>query len=286
MITVKLKGGLGNQLFQYAFGRYLAIKNGVDLWLDVEELENPKPGDVKRELCLHLFNTQFAVAAYRPGCGGPGTWGRIKRWLDRGYYIRRDEPHSFNESLLNLTGDKYLDGYWQSYKFFQGIEDTIRREFSLSDNKVPACVLAMQNRIWASNSVCLNVRRGDFVCSAYHLCYGMDYFKAAMWEIKVRVNDPHFYIFSDDLAWCRDAFVGYVNTTIVDHTLAGPRFEYYLELMRSCRHFIIPNSTFGWWCSYLSENRNKIIIAPRMWYHGDRNRDIARNLCPADWILL
>jgi hypothetical protein len=296
MIIVKIQGGLGNQLWQYAFARHLAHINNTEVLLDLSALNNPKPGDVPRSLCLDLFNVKYGIATDKLiGCYVRPETGIVNRLINRvrrvfpdstGYIRQGNDPHEYNVEYLAAGRYAYLDGYWQSYKFFYGIEGIIRREFTLKGS-VPMCVARMQQRILGRNSVCLNVRRGDFVGSKYHICYGMDYYRQAMREMSVRVEDPHYYIFTDDIEWCRANFAGIENATIISHGMAGGWFEYYHLLMRSCRHFIIPNSTFGWFAAWLWNLPGKVVIAPRLWYKdSEANRNIAKNLCPSEWILI
>ena len=136
--------------------------------------------------------------------------------------------------------------------------------------------------------VCLNVRRGDFVSNPLmnveHGVLGLDYYYGAINEIIQKEKDIHIYIFSDDIEWCSNNLKFDVPTTFVDHTYAGEKFSSYLLLMQTCRHFIIPNSTFGWWAAWLSNHSNKTVIAPKRWFN-DASRN-TKDILPNSWIKL
>ena len=133
--------------------------------------------------------------------------------------------------------------------------------------------------------VSINVRRGDFVqhsvSSSFHGFRGLEYIYDAVNLIKSKVDKPHFYVFSDDIEWCAENIKTDDPLTIVDHTHAGKKFADYLHLMKECKHFIIPNSSFAWWAAWLSENHAKIVIAPKKWLN-DSAIDTS-DVTPAGW---
>ena len=139
----------------------------------------------------------------------------------------------------------------------------------------------MYNKINSSNSVLINVRRTDFLNGDFHGVMGMDYINNAVSFIESKVDNPHYFIFSDDIEWCRDN-IKLDNMAIVDHSYKGDRFGYYLQLMKSCKNFIIPNSTFAWWAAWLNENENKIVIAPKKWLNNESVN--TKDLIPSNWI--
>ena len=131
----------------------------------------------------------------------------------------------------------------------------------------------MLDDIQNSNSILINIRRTDYLNTSFHGVFGSDFVNDAVAMIKEKVENPKFFIFSDDVDWCRDN-LHVENSVLVDHTYAGKKFETYLQLMVNCKHFIIPNSTFAWWAAWLCNNPNKIVIAPQKWFAQNTPTDI------------
>lgn len=273
-------GGMGNQMFQYALGRNLAIKHNTKLKIDLSFLldRTPRKDFVFRDYDLGIFNIQEDFADEKEiilyNRFHPTKTGKFlniaKKYLMEFPYNLVEEPHyHFAPKILDAPDNSYLIGYWQSEKYFKNIEDIIRREFTLrKDLTGPARDMA--KKIASENSVCVNVRRGDFVSipknSKFHGFCGMEYFDEGMRIIKEKIKNPHFFIFSDDIDWCRENFKHDSNITFLGPEYAGEKFGFYLILMSLCKHFIIPNSTFGWWGAWLGEYKEKIIIAPKNWF--------------------
>ncbi len=288
MIVVKLMGGLGNQMFQYAAGRALAHANKDVLKLDLSHYKNPPPGCVPRKYELYNFNIkpEFATDEELQRFGRHGSpkrlLTRVKQLLGHVQPCYLTDPDiKFNRRFKKATGDVYLDGYWQSTKYFEEIEGTIRTELqpagSGDDHVARLC-----EEIRGNNSVCINVRRGDFLNNSFHGCLGMDYFGEGRKLLDASLHDTRYYVFSDDVAWCREQFSGSPDTTVVGHEYAGPDFMNYLFLMTSCRHFIIPNSSFAWWAAWLCSHPEKRVIAPLRWFN-DPKIDTS-DLVPDSWL--
>ena len=140
----------------------------------------------------------------------------------------------------------------------------------------------MADKIESSMSICLNVRRGDFVTNPHHGTCSLYYYSQAIEYIVDRVKDAYFYIFSDDIEWCKKNMQINYPFTMVTHDIAGEKFKYYLKLMVDCKHYIIPNSTFGWWAAWLNTNPDKIVIAPKQWF---RKPEIdTSDVIPRGWL--
>ena len=165
--------------------------------------------------------------------------------------------------------ENYLIVYFAHIDYFQSISDILRKEFTLKNSLTNTLTLNMLEKIKQTNSVMLNVRRTDFVNNSFHGTMDVDYYNKAIEIINQKVENPNFFIFSDDIDWCNQNLSHIQNSTIVDHSFKGDRFGEYLELMKSCKHFIIPNSTFAFWAAYLSDNKDKIVIAPEKWFLAD-----------------
>jgi len=275
-VVVKLQGGLGNQMFQYAAGLALARRTQSQLILDLSFLldRSPRPDFIYRDFDLPVFKLAPDCQVTRDG----SAYAKKLRHVTEKHF-------HFNPEILALGPNVYLDGYWQSPRYFENILDEVRQSFrfvsemGLEARKVLAAIRNCE-------AVCLNVRRADFVSNprtrAVHGFCGETYFRAASRRIAARIKSPHFFIFSDDVEWCRSAnLVGDLPCTFVSHDLAGPRFATYLQLMKSCKHFILPNSTFGWWAAFLSESQNKMVIVPKPWFNDPKIN--TSDLIPADW---
>jgi hypothetical protein len=143
---------------------------------------------------------------------------------------------------------------------------------------------AFARRLAAEDSVCVFVRRAEYLKLPLHGVMGAEYFRAAADVVRQRVRAPVFHVFSDDLDWCRDALPWMAPGTLVTHDLAGPKYGTYLQLMAACRHFIIANSTFGWWAAWLGGEPGATVVAPSRWF---ADATIAtQDLIPSTWMRL
>jgi tellurite resistance-related uncharacterized protein len=287
LIIVKLQGGLGNQMFQYAVGKALACFYNTSLRLDHGFLESRAENatHVFREYNLDLFNLRVKRASSRElntfFKSGP-IWKKYGVRL--GLLTRHEivnEPHfQFYPELFNKHKHLYLDGYWQSPKYFESIKAELRNDFAFRKT-VDTHSFQMLKLIEAVNSVCVNVRRTDFLINSFHAQCALSYYKESMTFVSARIANPTFFVFSDDIAWCYENFAHLPNCIIVDHTHKGDRFSNYLMLMASCKHFIIANSTFAWWAVWLANRENNIVIAPQKWFTDPSWR--TEDLLPEQW---
>ena len=290
MVVVKLMGGLGNQMFQYAAGKYLSMTNQCPLLLDLSfllERENRPADFVFRDYDLDIFKLSVDFASI-------SEVNKLKQWHSnkkinklfrlllgaRPSYFK--EPHfHFDSSLLTRKPPVYLDGYWQSEKYFKPIEQQIKKDFEFK-SPVEEASLQLANEILQNKSVCVNIRRGDFVTSSTHGTTNLDYYKKAESELLKIIDDPIYNVFSDDIEWCMENIKFNAPTKYISHEHAGNKFGNYLQLMSFCKHFIIPNSSFGWWAAWLSNHPGKIVIAPKKWFN-DGPQDTF-DLLPEEWI--
>jgi hypothetical protein len=218
---------------------------------------------------------------------------RVGRWISklndavRPYYKRRlvDESTFHVDPKMFLVGPHvYLDGYWQSEKYFKDIEEVIRREFTFkSDPEAWNKVVAQS--ILCTNAVSLHVRRGDYVSnpltSEVHGTCSIEYYRHAVDLIAEQCYQPHFYIFSDDQEWVKSNLVFSFPTTYIDKNSGESSFED-LRLMSLCKHNVIANSSFSWWGAWLNSNPGKIVVGPKSWFRK-QNID-TRDLIPEDWV--
>jgi hypothetical protein len=281
MIITILEGGLGNQLFQYAIGRHLSIKNNDRLVIDAsvylfDKLRHYDLGRYNIKAEVGNIATCFSARLAK------NIIPKIEKKITLPIKYVKERNNYFNNEILSEQRNIILDGYWQSEEYFKDIRDIILDDLTLlsspdKENK------KMLKHINNSNSVCLHVRRDDYVSNPvlqkFHGNVTPEYYKEAINSICDRIIDPDFFIFSDEPEWCRRYIITNRPHTYVD--INGPdKAPEDLRLMSACKHFIIANSSFSWWAAWLSENKKKIIIAPKRWY---RTRDEG-DIVPKQWL--
>lgn len=281
---------MGNQMFQYALGRQLAEQLGTSLTFDPTNLlYRNKPADfVYRNYDLDVFrptSTNFLVS---PALLSPIFNLRIKK-LSQGVrrLITRNIPevkephfHFSPEILAEAREDAIYDGWWQSPKYFPDVEDQLRQDFRFSREIIPES-RELLSRIENSNAICLNVRRTDFLKVDTLNATNKEYFLRGADYLGKKLSEPRFFVFSDDVAWCRENIkLGY-PTEFVDHEHKGFKFGNYMQLMTRCKHFLIPNSSFAWWAAWLNTGLEKNVVAPENWF-TDPGIDTS-DLVPTEW---
>lgn len=293
MIVVRLKGGLGNQMFQYALGRALALKHNVPLRFNIESYENttarPFTNYTIRTYDLELFNCEGALATRKDIPWLYRMYGKGKLALIFDAVRRRIFRHKaqelyfsdYNPAMLDLGPNAYLDGFWQSPKYFNHIADIIRNDFTLKHDPSPE-IMALAKKIKAEASVGIFIRRTDFIGNPDYEFVDEKYYLRGLQYIAAREKIETVYVFSDDIEWCRENVSFSHKTVFIDNTYAGERYTGKLFLMTTCRHFIIPNSTFAWWGAWLSYTPGKIVIAPNYWFPGTDIKDVI----PSEWVIM
>lgn len=287
MIISRLIGGLGNQMFQYAVGRSLAIANSCELKLDVSGFENYT---LHNGYELDIFNIKAGIANSKEVSRLVSKQSRLMRFVFRKLKIKKsthflEKSFTFDHNFFDAKPPVYLDGYWQSYKYFESIEPQLKQEFSLK-NSISRLNLDISEQISSVNAVSVHIRRGDYVSnkhtnSVHGLC-SLDYYRAAIQTITERVENPFFFIFSDDIAWIKDNLTTNSDTVYVDHN-SGKQSYNDMYLMSLCQHHIIANSSFSWWGAWLGANAKKIVIAPKQWFVNDT---VTNDLIPKSWLRL
>lgn len=286
MVVSQLLGGLGNQLFQYAFGRSIALKHGTSLHLDTFAFRS----DQIRKYALYHFaiaaNELDDSAAEALGISPIGrTLGLARRFLRRGQIPHiRERTFSFDLGMLDAPSTCYLQGYWQSPRYFDHIESRIREELIVSE-PLRGMNLGLSIDMHECTSVALHVRRGDYVTdektSRYHGTCTKEYYQQAEGILRERVGNFRLFVFSDDPDWAEANLRFQSPTIFLRHN--GPERDYEdLRLMTHCNHHIIANSTFSWWGAWLCPNMDKIVIAPRRWF-GEVDHS-TEDLIPKAWI--
>lgn len=293
-VIAHLMGGLGNQMFQYAAGRALALRTATSLKLD---LSGFGIGD-RRRFELDSLPIQAAPATQEElaALGAAGfarsarlvrLIGRLRDWLrPSNSRIYRERHFHFDPSVVNLQPPVYLFGHWQSERYFLDCIDAIRRELTPSMS-FDAENAAMAARIDAVNAVSVHVRRGDYAdnpaTNRYHGTCTVDYYQRAVAYLSERIQAAHAFVFSDDHDWASRNLLFAIPTTFININGATEGFRD-MQLMLRCRHHVIANSSFSWWGAWLSPHAEKIVVAPRRWFRASTND--TRDLIPERWIRL
>lgn len=301
MITVKIHAGLGNQMFQYAFGRALSLKNHDQLRVDPAMLY-----DVLKTRSIaprnYALSTVFAInpqfnwtsrmqtvikVPYLSKAFNryyPRIFGALGVWR----YLQEKKHYTFDAGTYNATGNLYLDGFWQTEKYFKAYEATIRKDFSFRA-PLQGATAQLAGEIRNSNAVCLNVRRqeifSDATLRAMYDVASPEYYDSAIQLMKEKAGAGIVvFVISDDIGWCRKNMKINAEHRFIGTEHYGAEFRDALQLMTLFKYFILPNSSFAWWGAWLAEPPDKVVIAPRRWNRtpGVDNPD----LLPEAWIAL
>ena len=304
MIITKLKGGLGNQMFQYATGFALALKNKTQQKIDISNYDHITRV-TPRKFALSVFNISSPIALSEEisGINNGGFLSNLGNFINqkilRNYYL------DFHPDFLNKIGNKitlgkniYLEGIFQSEKNFIEFTPQIQKEFTFKKELFDEKVKQLSDVLQKENSISIHIRRGDYVhdkkTNKYHGVCSIEYYQEAINLIKEKIsqqkniahNEPIFYIFTDDEKWVTETFSNKEFNEIIPTyiNISNNHFKDYEELylMSQCKHQIIANSSFSWWGAWLNKNSDKIIIAPKKWVNKKPNPH--PNIIPETWI--
>jgi len=294
MIIVRLMGGHSNQLFQYATGRRLADKRGVELLLDLTYLENTPKVDTPRhyELGSYPICARRATQSelnrilpldFKPTLPFKITW---RLGLDRRIRPINEMGKAFNDRVLNVRDNTYLFGWWQNERYFIDIRDKLLREF---EPKTPMTAKNKEylKKISTTQSISLHVRREDYVTNEHanevHGLTPLDYYHKAITRVTnlSADKDPHIFVFCKEIEWCKANLEFKLPTTFVEGNTQGADD---MRLMKHCKHNILTNSSFSWWGAWLNQNPRKIVIAPKVWLQD--KGDNTKVELPQNWIRL
>jgi len=294
MIITQLIGGLGNQMFQYAAGRSLALLHNTELRLDISKFKKIK-GITPREYSLSPFTIKETFASDEDLQRVKIHSFRLQNFFVELYcaftgnssITYKKEPHfHFDPDFFTLPDNIYLEGYWQSEKYFKSIEDIIRQEFTLREEP-DATNTSMAEKILKSNAISIHVRRGDYIENQvtfnHHGVCSSEYYHTAIEFVANKSFNPHFYIFSDDPLWVKQNLVVNYPHTYVTHN-QSIKDSSDLWLLSLCKHHIIANSSFSWWGAWLSTNPEKMVIAPKKWVNNPNME--TRDLIPESWHMI
>lgn len=287
MIIVQLKGGLGNQLFQYAAGCSLAAHHGVPVKVDIAELfEKKHTTDTARAFDLEKFNCNPVVASATDIAAVLPSG--IRKWTDKlkTCYKRQDYKEaafSFDTGFFKSGNHIYLRGYRQSEQYFKPVEALIRQQFEIKPVYTDP-VKALSDNLKSHNAVAVHIRRKDYLSPAYSKIHGAlpaAYYNSAARLIAGKTDQPVFYIFSDDPEWVKANFnIGLPVVFITNEMSPSAITDFHL--ISSCRHQVIANSTFSWWAAWLNTSPGKMVVAPQRWFNEAAHD--TTDLLPQSWI--
>jgi hypothetical protein len=290
-VAVRLEGGLGNQMFQYATAKALAIRNGADLVLDLSWFATSS----ERYYALTPFN----ITAREIGSGSKNKrislrfLRKVVRRLTKrtdtqwnGCPVFREKYFHFDQEVITLKAPVCLAGYFQSDKYFADCRDAIASEFTLAAPPKKTSQVVLE-KIMGSNAICLHIRRGDYVTSAttnaFHGTCSLEYYYEGLRFVCEGLSSPHCFVFSDDPGWAWANLRTELPTTIVDIHGTDEAHED-LRLMAACKHFVIANSSLSWWGAWLGNDSKKRVVAPKRWFLNTAND--TKDLIPERWVRL
>ena len=277
MIIVRLNGGLGNQMFQYATARALSLSRGVDLVLDLSEFNkyklrgfeldkyNIQAKTNKSEFFLRTISLKFKL------------YKIIKLyWMEKSLL--------YDPTIQSLGNNAYMEGYFQSELYFLNIRKILLNDFLIRGNVSEYARLMKEKVLEKKVSISLHLRRGDYILdkktNSVHGVCSLNYYKKAMNLLNKKFKNVNYFVFSDDMLWAKNN-LEIENVTYVEHC-SIPHEDIYL--MSLCDHNIIANSSFSWWAAWLNENYNKVVIAPKKWFKDEKYLKNSGGLACDSWI--
>ena len=281
MIIMKIHGGLGNQMFQYALGRNLSLLHGVPLKIDCSYLRIGNQSN--RVLQLDGFKIQAVEATENEIKKYGSTFQKIADRIRPESKRKRalEQGGEFDSEILKRS-DGYFDGHWQDERYFKANENAIREDFELKEpfgTRANEMAEKIKN---TPNATSVHIRRGDYVSiqkiADTHGTLPLSYYKTACDKILEKFPAAHFFVSSDDILWVKENFPREYPAIFVSSPEISDCEE--LRLMSRCEHNIIANSTFSWWATWLNRNPDKTVVTPTKWFKDGRNE---KNLIPETW---
>jgi hypothetical protein len=286
-VIVRLKGGLGNQMFQYAFGKYFSLRTNSKLIFDLHYLNNPLPSETKREFDLAVFGLNLEFLSNKDSEQLNKQPSYFSRFLQK-IKLSANDFQLINDSNYGLLLDQelkevkrfILDGYFQDYRIVNKYREELLKDFDLQ-NRIEGEDNNLVNFILDNNVVSVHVRRGDYIhnphAASHHYSQPITYYNQALSIFRDQFLDAKFLFFSDDIKWCKENFAN-ADTYFCEDVNNSAAND--LKLMQLCNHHVIANSSFSWWGAWLSKKKG-IVIAPKIWFN-DPTTSVAQ-LIPDTW---
>jgi hypothetical protein len=265
MIRVILQAGLGNILFQYAVGRHLALKHQTSLKLNVGWY-CAKSSFYRIQGLRQVRYFDIAAGFYLPVLRCVMRMGLGPSVALDSSPIYCEKHFGFDPEVLEQPDGVCLEGYFQSEKYFKPIASIIRAELAFKPASPPHEIAGLEKEVRSCNSVAVSVRRGDYVGHPLHEVCTPAYYNRAVEYIRAYMPAPRFFIFSDDIGWCRRN-IAIPACVFVDLRHCKSCAIEELRLMSACQHHILANSSFAWWGAWLKTHPDKIIVTPHKWFN-------------------
>lgn len=291
MICIRIRGGLGNQLFQYASSFALAKRLNQKLHIDTsfypeqtlrafklaylkldKDVEN---NSIKLPYLVNLVKNRYV--------------NRTLRFLPRctinipkfGEYILETQSGVVGHMFEACAPNVYLDGYFQSERYFIDCREDLLRQLT-PNYRISDKYLILEEEVKNCTSVAFHVRRGDFLqaqnSNPWHYLLGAEYYKNALGYVNGKLSNPINFWFSDDIEWVKKTFGIRENFRFVNLDTKNADIDE-MMLMKSCKHIISANSSFSWWAAWLNQNNNKLVVVPNKRYGNTE-------MIPASWVKL
>jgi len=301
-IIIRITNGLGNQMFQYALGRKLSLLNNCPLKLDFSEYKENNLNHEGIGLNLYRFNIKGEIADNNDIDGLipdkkrienrilRSLTNRYKNQIGKYFFYKKNYIEDKWKGNLNIFKAKpplYLDGGWFNFNYFQDIDDILMKDLTLKNELRNNYFSGILRDIAESkNSVGIHFRRKYALYPNTNRVFGvldLDYYYKGIEYLNQQIGNVKLFVFADDISWVRENFKPNQKMTIIE------RSEYLTdshdwELLKSCKHQIISNSTFSWWAAYLNSNINKIVLFPKIWYkdpkrqkHFEKRKPVSTN---------
>lgn len=285
MIIIKIMGGLGNQMFQYAYAKALHVK-GYDVKLDHSFIQKQP---VHNGFGLKHYRIDLDTAS-NDNLKNFYSNGFLYKFLNRFNFARshylKEKTLPFSPALATPKENVYVEGYFQTERYFESIRTVLLEQFQPAE-PFSAYIQTIKNSIENMPfTISLHVRRGDYLNAAalsYHGLCTLQYYQKAMQYFKSNYQNITYVVFSDDIAWVQEN-MSIDNAIYIRDEGQGPHEDIYL--MSLCQHNIIANSSFSWWGAWLNQNPNKIVIAPKQWFADAKMQAQSDDIVPKCWIRL
>jgi hypothetical protein len=285
-----LQGGLGNQMFQYAIARALSEHYQCTFSLDRSWFNLQQSETTPRSYQLEFLKIHEVVQSK---VDFPKRPNRLKRLLQKllpfgSIVCYQKNAFEFDAGLFNLNGlgqrDLFLFGYWQAFPYIKPIRLILQQEFK-TKQPISNHYKDYLDHIRASESVMLHIRRGDYVdspsASRLHGVLPLSYYDQTIEKLLLYYPASHFFVFSDDLNWAKEALPKNLNMTFIENSHQSDAAAEELQLMYECKHHIIANSSLSWWGAWLKQDDRGVVFAPKRWIN-DSSFDTS-NLLPESW---
>ncbi len=285
-MIIRMSGGLGNQMFQYAFARTLQEERGGEINIDLN-FYNSGGG---RDFELEKYPVQYAAGRDYAG------YNKLRKYVQRLPVIsallgiHKEKREFLVDTNVYKYRYKYYTGYWQNLRYFRDKKEMLRKELTYSEEITPV-QSQIADKMAKEESVALHVRRGDYRTEKYISVYYQleeEYYRNALKYIEERSEGKEIkiYFFSDDIEWCRHTFGDIRCAEFIDEQVSNSQHMDML-LMRKCKYIVMANSTFSWWAAWLSDRTDSVIITPANWfYNKKRNDNLLNAIIEPGWVVL